>query len=47
MKTGTMVLLEDDDKGLCLMDQVVDHADLAGSGSFNVQLENRWFVILC
>ena len=34
-------LQEEDDKGLGLMGQVLDHANLAGSGPFNVQLQHH------
>ena len=42
-----MGLLEEDYKGLGLMGQVLNHADLAGSDPFNVQLEHLWLQVLC
>ena len=42
-----MGLLEEDDKSLGIMGQALDHADLAGSGHFNVQLEHHWLQVLC
>ena len=38
-----MGFLEEDDEGLGLMGQALDHAYVAGSVPFNVQLEHRWF----
>ena len=45
--TSAMGLLEEDDKGLDLICQALDHADLAGSGLFNVQLEHCWLQVRC
>ena len=41
-----MGLLEEDDKCLGPMGQVLDYDDLADSGPFNVQLEHRWLQVL-
>ena len=41
-----MGVLKEDDMGLGLMGQALDHTDLAGSGPFNVQLEHFWFQVL-
>ena len=45
--TSAMGLLEEDDKGLGLIGQALDHVSLAGSGPFNVQLEHHWLQVLC
>ena len=42
-----MGFLKEDDKGLGLMGQELDHANLAASGPFNVQLEHCWLQVLC
>ena len=43
-----MGLLEgEDDKGLGLMEQALDHSNLTGNGPFNVQLEHLWLQVLC
>ena len=41
-----MDLLEEDDEGLGLMGQALNHADLAGRGLFNVQLEHHRLQVL-
>ena len=44
--TSAMGLLEEDDEGLVLMGQALDHANLAGSCPFNVQPELRRLQVL-
>ena len=41
-----MGLLEEDDRGLGLLGQAFDYADLVGSGPFNVHLEHSWLQVL-
>ena len=42
-----MGLLQEDDMGLGLMGQALDHTDPAGSGPFNIHMEHHRLRELC